>query len=370
MPNLIIIRGAPGSGKTTYAAKKYPTYRCFAADDFFYTNGVYNFSQRLLKEAHEDCFKKTKSALLNKEDVVVTNTFVTLNDLEPYLDLSHIAEIDVICLKALYGSIHNVPLSKIEEMYLNMEKYSKERTFYGKVPKMFHILTKPQNDGNLTQKQEEMWLSLDEQKSVTDILHSKMLKTLKLQDNLNYIAHIMNTYMAPFRDELGVVRILKTKIKKEENVSNLYIGNEKLELSLCKHNGDNTIILDLKEDIFPLTGFHQHVIVEYAIRLSLKLHPRNYLFCSIIHITKPMGYIAYGELMQNLYKDVLNKDWSIVLARLSFLSSVGKRRNISVTNRQAMACLMRSTWYNILRYSSIQTKADKLSHTRIKGMML
>ena len=50
MTQLVIIRGCPGSGKTTYAREHYPSYKCFAADDFFEKNGKYIFNPRLLSE--------------------------------------------------------------------------------------------------------------------------------------------------------------------------------------------------------------------------------------------------------------------------------------------------------------------------------
>ena len=187
MTQLVIIRGCPGSGKTTYAREHYPSYKCFAADDFFEKNGKYIFNPRLLSEAHEYCFERTTTALLNKENVVVTNTFVTLRDLQQYLNLSRMAEIKVICLKSMYGSIHNVPLFKIQMMKRDMEKYSNEIVIYGNtvqrdmedqikiipkmnLEKMLHILNENINDSKGSNEEILMTLNLPLSRLVKDYM--------------------------------------------------------------------------------------------------------------------------------------------------------------------------------------------------------
>ena len=51
MQELIIIRGIPGSGKTTMA-KSYQGYSHYEADMFFMKDGVYNFDRAKIKNAH------------------------------------------------------------------------------------------------------------------------------------------------------------------------------------------------------------------------------------------------------------------------------------------------------------------------------
>ena len=181
----------------------------------------------------------------------------------------------------------------------------------------------------------------------------------------------MNTYTIPFRDELGCVEVCKMKTKfdryslsyRPKDISVLYISEKKskskskstLMLSLCKHNYDEEIFLDLKNYSFPVPNFHIPNIVEDAIRMSLKLHPRHYLFCKINNVDEMLGYLEYAELMKTLYKDVLNNDWSIILSRLSFITSFGRRNFNSVTygSIQQISNLMRCYKYgSIISYNT------------------
>jgi hypothetical protein len=115
LPRLILIRGLPGSGKTTKAMGYVNDgYMHFEADDFFTKDGEYRFDANLLPAAHEWCLNKAREALRSGEFVCVANVFTTIDDLRPYTELGF----DYQVVEANYPgkSIHRVPASTIRAM--------------------------------------------------------------------------------------------------------------------------------------------------------------------------------------------------------------------------------------------------------------
>jgi hypothetical protein len=121
---LYIIRGLPGSGKSTEAQRLLNTdpenFRWFEADMFFVDSitGEYKFDASFLKHAHEWCLFITEVALKQKFNVIVSNTFSTKREFRPYADLASKLKvpIDIRQMNGNYGSIHNVPEKTIEAM--------------------------------------------------------------------------------------------------------------------------------------------------------------------------------------------------------------------------------------------------------------
>lgn len=122
MKTLIIIRGLPGSGKSTYAKTHYPDADNFEADMFFIgDDGKYKFDATKLKDAHAWCFNNAINSLKSESDsdVIVSNTFVSLWEMENYVkNASKIpgVSVKVVELHSNYGSIHGVPETKMEQM--------------------------------------------------------------------------------------------------------------------------------------------------------------------------------------------------------------------------------------------------------------
>jgi len=118
MQQLILIRGLPGSGKTTLAMSLNDRFRHFEADMFFENEDGYNFVPRNIGKAHEWCQRMTKSSLAYGFDVVVANTFTTKKELQPYLDLAAQVGIipTIVTCTGKFESIHDVPVHTIIKM--------------------------------------------------------------------------------------------------------------------------------------------------------------------------------------------------------------------------------------------------------------
>lgn len=122
MTKLIIVRGAMGSGKSTFANKLTnklirfgykPTDIChFEADQFFMDEyGNYNFVPTKLWLAHKQCLEKTKKCLLRDKIVIVANTFATKKEMKPYMDFADENDIPVEVYRCTgeYQNVHGVP---------------------------------------------------------------------------------------------------------------------------------------------------------------------------------------------------------------------------------------------------------------------
>ena len=117
---LYIVRGLPGSGKTTLA--KQLTANVFEADHYFYDNdGNYNFIPSEIKEAHKECQQFVGYAMESGiQKIAVSNTFTQEWEMEPYFELAkkHGFNVFTIIVENRHGghNQHGVPEDKIEQM--------------------------------------------------------------------------------------------------------------------------------------------------------------------------------------------------------------------------------------------------------------
>lgn len=131
---LFLVRGVPGSGKTTYA-KTLGIADHYEADMWFEQNGGYDSSK--IKLAHEWCQKKAIAAMQAGRDVVVSNTFTRLWEMQPYKDAACKLGIMVIekVMTGEWKNVHGVPDDKVRQMrdrfeYANAKVDAKRREMY------------------------------------------------------------------------------------------------------------------------------------------------------------------------------------------------------------------------------------------------
>jgi predicted kinase len=117
-PDLVLVRGIPGSGKSTYVKNNLKGYNSYEADMFHMKNGKYAFDRKNLPAAHKWCFDKTKKDLEDGKKVVVSNTFINKKEVDRYLDMAKELgkTYEVLRTSKEYGSIHNVPKEVIDKM--------------------------------------------------------------------------------------------------------------------------------------------------------------------------------------------------------------------------------------------------------------
>lgn len=137
---IVILRGLSGSGKTTKAleiAEKYDlagyTSAICSADNYFLRpDGYYDFNAKLLKQAHEWCYKRAKQAVECDVDcVIIDNTNTRKWEYEKYVALAEgcgylleIIKVGDLESVELYAerNIHKVPLDTIRKMAERFEE--------------------------------------------------------------------------------------------------------------------------------------------------------------------------------------------------------------------------------------------------------
>lgn len=136
MAHLYIIRGLPGSGKSTFAKRllDMSDMGCWVehweADMFMHGRDGYKFQPEMLKEAHRlyqvSVFKGLEyKGVYPDVQIIVSNTFTRIWEMQPYIDYckENGHTFTVITCEGNYGNIHDVPSEAIERMKKRWEKY-------------------------------------------------------------------------------------------------------------------------------------------------------------------------------------------------------------------------------------------------------
>lgn len=125
-PTLYLIRGVPGSGKSSLAKQLEDCNLVGAvleADDYFVdtVSKEYKFDASKLKQAHEWCQGHTKHWLgTHRLSVAVSNTSTTEKEVETYRKIAEECNANFVSLivENRHGgvNVHNVPEDKIQQM--------------------------------------------------------------------------------------------------------------------------------------------------------------------------------------------------------------------------------------------------------------
>lgn len=119
MSSMILVRGLPGSGKSTIAKNLIGWYMHVEADMFWVDDeGTYEFDAKRIGEAHTWCQMQTADLLTAGFNVVVSNTFTTKKELAWYFEIARDFDCvpQIITCQGQYGSIHGVPDEVVTRM--------------------------------------------------------------------------------------------------------------------------------------------------------------------------------------------------------------------------------------------------------------
>jgi len=135
MKHVIILRGASGSGKSTYAEKLCKDikggYIIVSADHFFTSStGKYAFNHAQLGTAHAVCMKNFVQAVTREcPTIIVDNTNTRLHEISPYRQVALAYDYEVEIIRTVCGAteayrrnIHGVPEHTISAQTKRMEK--------------------------------------------------------------------------------------------------------------------------------------------------------------------------------------------------------------------------------------------------------
>jgi len=123
---LILVRGIPGSGKSTIAKLLSLQFGFNHIEtDMFFINkkGVYSFEKERLREAHSWCQQKTEKWLNSGNNVIVSNTFVKKWEINIYEQLAKNYGYELFIIEATgnFVNVHGVPKETVDRMKNDFE---------------------------------------------------------------------------------------------------------------------------------------------------------------------------------------------------------------------------------------------------------
>jgi predicted kinase len=132
MQRLFLIRGLPGTGKSTLGRQLAPGAN-HAADDYFVVGNEYRFDPTKLAAAHAFCQAQTRTSLkAGRAAVAVANTFTCRWELEPYFALARELQVKPIVIDLYDADLtddvlarrneHGVPMDTITAMRVRYER--------------------------------------------------------------------------------------------------------------------------------------------------------------------------------------------------------------------------------------------------------
>lgn len=127
MATLTLIRGLPGSGKSTYAKRHFDCL-VLENDMWHVSDGVYRWSEESLMESLDWVYGLARSVLGKGRDVCIANTFTKRRFVESYRRLAEEcgARFAVVRLENRFGSVHHVPAATMKSMEEHFEDWPAE----------------------------------------------------------------------------------------------------------------------------------------------------------------------------------------------------------------------------------------------------
>jgi len=124
---LHLVRGTPGSGKSTFAKK---TFRCciLENDQMQIVDGKYCWSPEGTKAAISLVRRIAEQILQNGADVCICNTFTKRRFIEGFKQLAekYNADFKVYRCTGDFGNVHNVPEETLRNMKSSFEDWNGE----------------------------------------------------------------------------------------------------------------------------------------------------------------------------------------------------------------------------------------------------
>jgi len=125
---LNLYRGIPGSGKTSAAQRMFPGVLLCENDMFHMHNGQYEWSKESMPKAISWCVSMVRTALENKFDVCVANTFTKRKFVEAYKKIAEEfgAEFYVYRCVGDFQNVHGLSSSMVQSFKKAMEDWPEE----------------------------------------------------------------------------------------------------------------------------------------------------------------------------------------------------------------------------------------------------
>lgn len=130
MSTLTIVRGLPGTGKSTFAK----LFGCFHVENDYchVRNGEYKFDESRKNLSIHWCMDMARVAIMYGIDVIVSNTFVKKQYIEAYKCMADAYDISfkVYCMKGDFNNKHKVPDDVKKSMKEEWEPWEDEIFVY------------------------------------------------------------------------------------------------------------------------------------------------------------------------------------------------------------------------------------------------
>lgn len=130
MRKCVIMRGIPGSGKSTYVRLNHPEAFVFSSDHYHMKDGEYRYDEKRAQLCHDLCLSGFMTwARLGRSPLVCDNTNTTAWEVAPYYRIAEICGYDVQIVfvwcpfeVAEARNVHNVPPEKMFRMWQGLNR--------------------------------------------------------------------------------------------------------------------------------------------------------------------------------------------------------------------------------------------------------